>query len=156
MPTLKHIEILESSVIRNGYRLAVITNWYKGYPYKVIEQKFRLNESEGAALFCLGQSAGLSATDICAITGRPKNSISRAVNVLLRKKLITRRDDIRDRRRKILDLTEEGFQIYKQSEQLFLASERRILSPLSKEEMKALDAILSKLLRGALDWADLY
>ncbi len=153
MPSLRHIEILEQSRVRHGYRMAVLTNWYKGQPYRHFEREYLLNESEGAALFCLGQSAGLTASDICEITGRTKNSISRGVNVLLSRGLAVRREDVRDRRRKILDLTPEGYKIFKDTERVFVESERKMLAALTPEELATFDSLLSKLIHQTVKWA---
>jgi len=156
MPSLRHIEVLERSRVKHGYRIAVLTNWYKGRPYKYFEKQYLLNESEGAALFCLGQTSGLTATDICEITGRPKNSISRALTVLLSRKLIVRTADVRDKRRKLLDLTPEGFRIFKDVEEEFVASERKMLSALDPAEMETLDRLLSKMIHETVKWARIY
>lgn len=152
MPSLMHIEILERTRIRFGYRIAVLTNWYKSYPYRMFEREHGLGESEAASLYCLGQAAGLNATDICEITGRPKNSISRAVNMLLEKEFITRRIDIRDKRRKILDLTDKGYKVFKESEEWFVATERAMLSALTPEEVKILDLMLRKMIHHTPTW----
>lgn len=156
MPNLTHIQILDQSRIRFGYRMAVLTNWYKLHPYRMFEKEYRLSESEGATLYCLGQAAGLNATDVCEITGRPKNSISRAMNQLLAKKLITRHVDVRDKRRKIIDLTPKGFAIFKRAEEWFVETERAMLSPLDKEEIQRLDAMLSKMMNNLPNWVDIY
>jgi DNA-binding MarR family transcriptional regulator len=156
MPTLTHIQILEQSRIRFGYRIAVLTNWYKLHPYRMFEKEYHLSESEGATLYCIGQVAGLNATDVCEITGRPKNSISRAMGQLLEKKLITRRIDVRDKRRKIVDLTPKGFAIFKRAEEWFVATESAMLSSLDKEEIQHLDAMLSKMMNNLPNWVDEY
>lgn len=153
MPTLRHIEVLEHSRVRHGYRIAVLTNWYKSRPYRHFEREYLLNESEGAALFCLGQAAGLTASDICEITGRTKNSISRGVKVLLSRGLALRKEDVRDRRRKILDLTPDGYRIFKDTERVFVESERKMLAALSSGELATLDALLSKLIHQTVHWA---
>jgi DNA-binding MarR family transcriptional regulator len=153
MPSMRHVEVLQQSRVRHGYRMAVLTNWYKAKPYRHFEREYLLNESEGAALFCLGQSAGLSASDICEITGRTKNSISRGVNVLLSRGLVERKDDVRDKRRKILDLTECGYQIFKDTEKVFVECERKMLNALSAEELVLLDQLLSKMMFEVVRWA---
>ena len=154
MPSLIHIEILERMKIRFGNRMAVLSNWYRAYPYRMFERKYQLAESEVAALYCLGQAAGLNATDICEITGRPKNSISRAINLLMEKKFVTRRTDIRDKRRKILDLTDKGYQAFKESEEWFVATERAMLSALTPEEVATLDIMLRKMIHHTPTWVD--
>jgi DNA-binding MarR family transcriptional regulator len=152
MPSAMHIEILERTRIRFGYRIAVLTNWYKAYPYRMFERKYGLAESEAASLYCLGQAAGLNATDICEITGRPKNSISRAISLLIEKKFVTRRTDIRDKRRKILDLTDRGYKVYRESVEWFVATETAMLSALTPDEIAALDVMLRKMIQHTPNW----
>ena len=154
MPSLMHIEILERTRIRFGYRIAVLTNWYKAYPYRMFDREYQLAESEAAALYCLGQTAGLNATDICEITGRPKNSISRAISLLIEKQLVTRRTDVRDKRRKLLDLTDRGFEAFKRSEEWFVSTERAMLSALTKEEVSTLDILLRKMIYHTPTWVN--
>ena len=154
MPSLMHIEILERTRIRFGYRIAVLTNWYKAYPYRMFDREYRLAESEAAALYCLGQTAGLNATDICEITGRPKNSISRAISLLIEKQLVTRRTDVRDKRRKLLDLTDRGFEAFKRSEEWFVSTERAMLSALTEEEVSTLDILLRKMIYHTPTWVN--
>lgn len=156
MPSLTHLEILERTRSRFGNRMAVLSNWYRASTYRVFDKKYQLAESEVAVLYCLGQAAGLNATDICEITGRAKNSISRAVSVLMAEKFVTRRTDIRDKRRKILDLTDKGYQAFKESEEGFGATERAMLSALTSEEVATLDIILRKLIYHTPNWVDTF
>jgi DNA-binding MarR family transcriptional regulator len=156
MPTVTHMQILEQSRIRFGYRIAVLTNWYKLYPYRMFESEYNLSESEGATLYCLAQASGLNATDVCEITGRPKNSISRAMKNLLERKLVTRRVDVRDKRRKIIDLTPKGFGIFKRAEEWFVVTERAMLAPLDKDELQLLDDMLRKMMAHLPGWVDKY
>lgn len=156
MPSLMHIEILERTRIRFGYRIAVLTNWYKAYPYRMFERQHGLAESEAATFYCLGQAAGLNATDICEITGRPKNSISRAIGLLLEKGLVTRQVDVRDKRKNTLDLTHRGYEIFKESEDWFVVTERAMLSALTPEEIASLDIILRKMIYHTPNWVNAF
>lgn len=151
-----HFEILESSAVRFGYRMAVVTNWYRGPGYKKIEKEFGLTEPECSALFCIGHSDHMSATDICAITGRPKNSMSRAIGLLLGKKLIERETDSSDGRKKLLRLTPLGRQLYEAIVPIFQESEKNIVSPLTPSELSDLDRILSKMTKHVTEIARSY
>lgn len=141
-----HFEILEESDVRFGYRIAVLANWYRGPGYKRIEKEFGLTESECSALFCIGHSDHMSATDVCAITGRPKNSMSRAINLLLSKHFLEREIDANDARKKLLRLTEKGRKLYLEIVPIFQESERNILMPLTPSELSDLDKFLSKMI----------
>jgi DNA-binding MarR family transcriptional regulator len=140
-----HFEILEHSAVRFGYRMAVLANWYRGPGYKRIEKEFGLTEPECSALFCIGHSAQMSATDVCAITGRPKNSMSRAIGLLLDKGLVEREVDSVDGRKKRLKLTSLGQQTYQQIVPIFQESEMNIVSPLTPSELSDFDRLLSKM-----------
>lgn len=142
-----HFDILEHSDVRFGYRMAVLANWYRGPGYKKVEKEFGLTEPECSALFCIGHSDYMSATDVCAITGRPKNSMSRAIGLLLEKGLIERDADDKDGRRKLLCLTPLGRQTYREIVPIFQANEMNIVSPLTPSELSDLDRLLSKMTR---------
>ena len=87
----------------------------------------------------------MSATDVCAITGRPKNSMSRAIGLLLDKGLVEREADGEDGRRKLLHLTREGHLTYQKIVPIFQESEMNIVSPLTPSELSDLDRLLSKM-----------
>lgn len=144
-PMADYFSILENSAVRFGYRISVLANWYRGPGYKDIEQKFGLTEPECSALFCIGHSDGLTATDVCNITGRPKNSMSRAISVLMDKNLLSRATDEVDARKKRLVLTPEGRTLYEKIVPIFLRSEQRIVQPLTPSELSDLDRLLTKM-----------
>jgi DNA-binding MarR family transcriptional regulator len=144
-----HFEILEHSAVRFGYRISVLANWYRGPGYKQIEKDFGLTEPECSALFCVGHSEQMSATDVCAITGRPKNSMSRAIGLLLEKGLLEREADGKDGRRKRLHLTKLGQQSYQKIVPIFQQSEMEMVSPLTPSELSDLDRLLSKMTKHA-------
>ncbi|MCA0451048.1 MAG: MarR family winged helix-turn-helix transcriptional regulator [Proteobacteria bacterium] len=146
MPQADHAKILEQSEVRFGYRIAVLANWYRGPGYKLIEQRHGITEPECSVLFCVGHSNELTATDVCHITGRPRNSMSRAIHILLRKKLMARESDPGDARRKILRLTKPGYALYRQIVPVFVESERNMLTPLSLSEISDLDRLLTKMI----------
>lgn len=147
-----YFSILENSSVRFGYRIAVLSNWYRGPGYKAIEREFGLSEPECSALFCLGHAEGLTATDVCNITGRPKNSMSRALGLLMKKHFLARTVDPSDARKKRLALTSKGRRLYQDIVPIFLKSEREILEPLTASELSDLDRLLTKMIRH-ITWA---
>lgn len=142
-----YFNILERSAVRFGYRIAVLSNWYRGPGYKLIEEKFGLTEPECSALFCVGHADNLTATDVCNITGRPKNSMSRAISILIKKKLFARAIDKVDARKKRLILTPEGRVLYEKTVPIFLKLEQDILQPLTPSELSDLDRLLTKMIK---------
>ena len=151
-----YFDILEHSQVRFGYRIAVLANWYRGPGYKTIEQRFGVTEPECSALFCIGHSDHLTATDVCNITGRPKNSMSRAISILIDKKLLQRTVDDVDARKKRLLLTSEGRALYTKIVPIFLKSEQNIVQPLTPSELSDLDRLLSKMIRHVAEEAKTY
>jgi DNA-binding MarR family transcriptional regulator len=156
MAQADHVKILERSEVRFGYRLAVLANWYRGPGYKLIEERYGISETECSALFCVGHSDDLTATDVCHITGRPRNSMSRAIHILKRKKLLSRESDPSDGRRKILRLTKSGHALFRLFIPVFLEGERHILGSLSLSEVSDLDRLLTKMITHTARSAKVY
>lgn len=156
MALTNYFDILEHSQVRFGYRISVLANWYRGPGYKSIEQKFGITEPECSALFCIGHSDHLTATDVCNITGRPKNSMSRAISILIEKELLLRSVDNIDARKKRLLLTTEGRALYARIVPIFLKSERNIVQPLTPSELSDLDRLLSKMIKHVAEEAKAY
>src|ERR1700680_3542276 len=100
--------ILKNNPIPAAYRISYVANFYVGPLVAMMEKAFKLTRPEWIVLFCLTQQPRLNAQQISTVTGRPKTSIAGAVKQLQRKKLITRKADIADSRRRVLHLTEAG------------------------------------------------
>lgn len=148
-------QMLERNPVRDVWRLSFVANLFTGPLYKAFEEKDGVSRGEFLVLFCLSQAAdGLTAQDVCLATGRPKNSISRAVTGLLRKKLIRRSVSDTDRRRKELAVTEAGEALLARLLPQTAAREASMLAPLSAQERESLSALLLKIAAGAPAWAD--
>jgi DNA-binding MarR family transcriptional regulator len=148
--------ILKKNPIPVAYRLNYVANFYVGPLIKWMERKFSMTRPEWIVLFCLNQQTGLNAQQISTVTGRPKTSISAAVNQLLRKKLIARQVDSRDGRRQVLQSTESGTKIYEAILRNFTAREVDMLDCLSANERKTLMSILDKMVSESGSWASPY
>jgi DNA-binding MarR family transcriptional regulator len=111
---------------------------------------------EWIVLFCLTQQARLNAQQISEVTGRPKTSISGAIKQLQKKKLITRKADIADRRRRVLHLTDAGRNLYRAILGRFVAREADMLTSLNTGERALLIRLLDKIIKGDRTWAKPY
>ncbi len=149
-------DLVANSAVRYGYRITSLRNWYAGPGFRQIERQFGLSEAETSVLFCLGHMAGFRAQDVSALTGHPKNSVSRAVHVLLAKKLIQRRADRADRREKTLALTPAGAALFRKIVPIFVERQNSMLSALTARERRSLDRLLDKLVGGLPEWTKLY
>ena len=149
-------DLVARSPVRFGYRITSLRNWYAGPGFREIEREFGLSESETSVLFCLGHLSGLRAKDVSGLTGHPKNSVSRAVHRLLRKKLLQQRADRADRREKTLVPTATGKALFRKMVPIFLARQKSMLSALSVPERRSFDRLLDNLVGGLPEWTRLY
>lgn len=149
-------DALNQDPVKFGYRIAVLRNWYGGPAYRQLEMESSITESEASVIFFLGRSEGSRAQDISDVIGRPKNSISRAVHLLLNKNLLRRVPDKNDRRQKLLFLTEAGWATYERIVPMFSARESELIANLSEPELAFLDAVLAKMVKNLQHWTSSY
>lgn len=120
--------------------------------YGWIEQRYGLARPEYVVLYSLGLRDGIAAQDVCAAGGFPKNTLSRGIQKLLRRKLIRRAADPRDRRRYVLRLTAEGRRIFDETLMPMVEREQRMLSALSPDEQRTLSTLLARLVEDSPNW----
>ena len=84
--------------------------------------------------------------------GRSQQAISRAIQTLLRRRLIRRVADQRDRRSYVLRLTAEGRRILDESVPPMVAWEKRMLSALTRDEQQALAKLLARVVEASPNW----
>jgi MarR family transcriptional regulator, temperature-dependent positive regulator of motility len=139
---------------RDGLRMSLWSVFYTGPVFAEIQQRFGLLRDENNVLFALATYGPLTAKSISEFLGRPKNSISRAVDRLLRRGLIRADVDPADRRRVPLTIEPAGRALHEQTLAISKARERAMLASLSPVERTALDAILQKLMVAADEWIE--
>jgi|JI10StandDraft_1071094.scaffolds.fasta_scaffold184309_3 DNA-binding MarR family transcriptional regulator len=120
--------------------------------YGWIEERHGLVRPEYVVLYALHLQDGIAAKDVVASAGFPKNTISRAIQKLLRRRLIRRASDARDRRSYVLRLTAEGRRILDETVPPMVAWEKRMLSALSREESQVLSKLLARLVQDSPNW----
>jgi DNA-binding MarR family transcriptional regulator len=131
-----------------GFRMILIGNYYSGELFATLQKRFGLLRDDFVILANLSDYGSMTANVICAMSGRPKNSISRGVIKLAGKGLIETEVDQADRRHVILTVTPEGRRLFEEVIVLFRNRERHMFGCLSSQEIAALDTILSKILDG--------
>lgn len=145
--------ILQSDEIdQYGFRLSLWSGYYTGGLFADIAAQLGLHQDENNVLFSLTLFGELTAKNICDYMGRPRNSVSRAVNSLIQRGLITAANDPSDRRQVLLNVSKEGAMISRKSMEIARRRERRMLKSLSAAEKLALDTILAKLMDNAPQW----
>jgi DNA-binding MarR family transcriptional regulator len=137
------------------FRLSVIGNRVTRAVARVYAKRFQLSAPEWRTMAVLGRYGAMPAHGVIEHTAMDKVRVSRAVARLLASGRITRRADVDDRRRAILDLTPAGRAVYTQIVPLALAVESELVADLTPEERKVLEAVMRKLeSRTAGDFAE--
>ncbi|MGB5489431.1 MAG: MarR family transcriptional regulator [Woeseiaceae bacterium] len=131
------------------YRLAILSHTVSTTIAQVYEQRFSLSIPEWRVIAILGRYPGLSAVEVAERTFMDKVAVSRAVTKLLKNRRIDRQFADADRRRSILNLSEEGRRVHDQVAPLALQFERDLLEGLSEDETSTLDTIVERLMTRA-------
>lgn len=152
LSTVLRNRIQELVPIRFAFRISLLANLYTGSVYREVAARHGIARSEYLILFCLKLLGELTAQDIVEITGRPKNSISRAVTAMVDRGFVSRRTDPDNGRRAPMLLTRAGEEIYEATVDLFRDCETTMLATLDAEERATLDRLLDKLARRDDAW----
>ena len=127
------------------YRLSVLSNRISQDIARLYADRFELGITEWRVLAVLGRYPGLSAGQLAERTAMDKVAVSRAVASLLAAGRLTRDTHGDDRRRSVLELSEEGYRVYAEVAPAAIAYERRLLACLTADDQAALSRLLQQL-----------
>lgn len=116
------------------------------------QKRFGVNVTEWRILSLLVIEPGISASRICLIIGIDKGPVSRTLNVMQARGLITIGADPSDGRTHSISLTPQGLALHDQIIVVALERERRLLACLRKDEQDVLIDLLRRI-RGNLETA---
>ncbi len=122
--------------------------------YGWVQERFGLARVEFVVIYSLALQEGLTASEIAASTAFPKNTLSRAVNRLIKLGLVERRTDLVDRRQQFLSLTQGGRLIFDEALPRFVALEEEMLAPLSLVERETLSTLMARVVLAMFDTGD--
>jgi DNA-binding MarR family transcriptional regulator len=131
------------------YRLAVLSNTVSATVARAYDKRFSVSIPEWRVIAVLGRFPGLSAVEVAERTLMDKVAVSRAVTKLIKNGRIDREFADADKRRSILNLSEDGKKLHDEIAQLALQFERDLLHGFSDEEMENLNHIMERLLARA-------
>ncbi|MCH8248733.1 MAG: MarR family transcriptional regulator [Proteobacteria bacterium] len=131
------------------YRLAVLSNTVSTTVARAYDKRFGVSIPEWRVIAVLGRFPGLSAVEVAERTLLDKVAVSRAVTKLIKNGRIDREFADADRRRSILNLSEEGKKLHDEIAQLALQFERDLLQGFSADELENLNSIMERLLARA-------
>jgi DNA-binding MarR family transcriptional regulator len=135
-----------------GLRVTVVSNRYL-YPLNAeIERKHKLLRDDVAVISCLSITSATTAQEIVRYTGRPKNSISRAVAKLEAEGILRRAAHMRDGRASTLTLTPRGKKLFSQIKHFFDERDQQLVEVLSEKEKKEFNRLLTKISEASADW----
>jgi MarR family transcriptional regulator, temperature-dependent positive regulator of motility len=119
--------------------------------YGWVEERFGLSRPEFVVMYSLGLLDGVTASEIASSTAFPKNTLSRAVQRLLKLGLVRRAPAETDRRAQPLSLTASGLALLEEAMPRFVALEEQMLAPLSLVERETLSMLMAKVVLGMFD-----
>jgi DNA-binding MarR family transcriptional regulator len=128
------------------YRLSVLSHTISTTIAKAYEAKFGVSIPEWRVIAILGRFPGLSAVEVADRTMLDKVAVSRAVTKLIKNGRVDREFADADRRRSILQLSQEGQQVHDEIAPLALAFEDELLHGISAEDYENFNVILERLL----------
>ena len=131
------------------YRLAVLSNTVSTTVARAYDKRFSVSIPEWRVIAVLGRFPGLSAVEVAERTLMDKVAVSRAVTKLIKNGRIDREFADSDKRRSILNLSEDGKKLHDEIAQLALQFERDLLHGFSEEEMNNLNSVMERLLARA-------
>ncbi|HWJ70449.1 MAG TPA: MarR family winged helix-turn-helix transcriptional regulator [Sphingobium sp.] len=129
-----------------SFRMILIGNYYSGELFATLARDYGMLRDDFLILAYLSDFGEMTANLICALSGRPKNSISRGVIKLTGNKLVEARAGTEDRRYTFLNVTAEGRRMYEETIALFREREQEVFGCLTVKEKQSLDKALTKVL----------
>ncbi len=128
------------------YRLSITSHTVSTNIARVYEKRFGVSIPEWRVIAILGRYPGLSAVEVADRTLMDKVAVSRAVTKLIKTGRIDREFADADRRRSILNLSEEGRHVHNEIAPLALQFEQELLQDISEKDYETFNTILEQLL----------
>ena len=131
------------------YRLSVLSNTVSTTVARAYDKRFKVSIPEWRVIAILGRFPGLSAVEVAERTMLDKVAVSRAVTKLIKKGRIDREFADADKRRSILNLSEDGKKLHDEIAALALGFERDLLEGFSPDELTQLNSLMERLMARA-------
>jgi len=131
------------------YRLSITSHTVSTNIARVYEKRFGVSVPEWRVIAVLGRYPGLSAVEVAERTLMDKVAVSRAVTKLIKNGRIDRQFADADRRRSILNLSEQGQEVHNEIAPLALQFEQQLLQDISDGDYETFNSILKQLLEKA-------
>ena len=129
---------------RDAALLSFLTSAIVVPAYDAVKQDLGIARPEYMLLLCLSHYQTLTAQDASRLTGRPRNSISRAVHRMLALGHIERAPDPSDGRQARLTITQSGRALHAQISERIRLRQEKVLSGLNGKDRDDLARLLRK------------
>ncbi|MBX6327972.1 MAG: MarR family transcriptional regulator [Pseudolabrys sp.] len=127
------------------YRLTVCASLVSQALSSVYAERYQIGAPEWRVLVTLGQFGMMTAKAVGLHSHMHKTKVSRAVAVLERRRLVSRRANRADLREVFLSLTPAGREVYDELAPMALDFAKRLLDTVDPADRAALDRALTKL-----------
>lgn len=142
-------EFLERVEFRDAALLSFVTSAIIEPAYEAVKRDFGIIRPEYMLLLCLSHYPVLTAQDVSRLTGRPRNSISRAVHRMVAEGHIERAPDPDDGRQARLTITASGRALHEKIAARMAERQDETLAGLAPAERQALSGLLQRAARHA-------
>lgn len=129
-----------------SYRIVLLSNMLGRPFFEGIDAKYKISLNDWRIILVLKFHPNVSATDICALTGLQKMTVSRSVRALLKQSYIGLGPDPVDGRRKIIQLTRAGKAVFMALFPGAVARDKQMRSGLNDEEHRIMLRLTNKLI----------
>ncbi|MDG1415557.1 MAG: MarR family transcriptional regulator [Alphaproteobacteria bacterium] len=137
-------DFLEKVEFRDAALLSFVTSAIIVPAYDAVKRDLGITRSEYLLLMALSHYPVLTAQDVSRLSGRPRNSISRAVHRMLAVGHLARDPDPTDARQARLSITETGRALHRQIAERIRVYQEEVLSPLTEQERETVVNLLTK------------
>lgn len=136
---------------RLSYRCAMIATRIARFLAPMWESRYGLSADTWRAMAIIARYGPTSAKDVATRTSTDAFHVSRAVDRLVRKRLVKRNVDSRDRRRVRLELTPAGRRAHRDIEQTLSRIEEELLAGLDRQERQRMTSAFAMIEERALN-----
>lgn len=137
-------DFLERVEFRDAALMSFVTSAVIVPAYDAAKRDFGIIRAEYMLLLCLSHYPVLKAQDVSRLTGRPRNSISRAVHRMVKEGFIERAPDPDDGRQALLTITDTGRALHREIAERMRVRQEEVLGALDDAERAVLTGLLRK------------
>ncbi len=127
------------------FKLVRVVNLTARPFHESVGKQHNLSLNEWRAMVVLASHPGVSATEVCELTGLDKMSVSRALAGLEKQERLHRESDPADQRKSLLTLSPAGRKLFTRIGSLAQAREAQLFAGVTSAELVQMNVTLDKL-----------